>query len=122
MRCAPFEILNFGFYEPRELNIVLEVISRLGAGSIIDLGAHIGWYSLNLARRYSERVIHSFEPIPRTFDTLTRNIAINSLKNVIPHLCGIAARQGRDVFYYDALESVLASTSRILRKADQSLR
>jgi len=52
---------------------------------VIDIGAHIGWYSL-LASQYvgKEGIVFAFEPEPRSFNILIKNIKINNIKNIVP--------------------------------------
>ncbi|GAA4834594.1 FkbM family methyltransferase [Kitasatospora terrestris] len=42
---------------------------------IVDVGANIGMFSLFAAQRWPGARVFSFEPVPRTFEALSRNIA-----------------------------------------------
>lgn len=47
-RIAPLEILNFGAYEKMDAHMIFRLI---GPGfTVLDIGANIGWYALNIAR------------------------------------------------------------------------
>lgn len=48
--------------------------------TIVDIGAHIGVFSLDRSREVDE--IHSYEPTSDTFEVLERNIAENSIDNI----------------------------------------
>lgn len=48
-------------------------------GTIVDLGANIGLFSLYWANRAEEVLIHAYEPSPQTLETLNLNIAANNL-------------------------------------------
>lgn len=65
-------ILYYGFFEP---NLTIFFINFLKKGDVFfDVGAHVGYYSLlasNLVEQ--EGYVHSFEPTPRTFQTLKEN-------------------------------------------------
>jgi len=50
----------------------------------LDIGANLGLFSLLAARNPDCRRVVAFEPIPRTFDILCRNIAHNSAALVRP--------------------------------------
>jgi FkbM family methyltransferase len=51
---------------------------------VVDVGAHIGIYSLLLAKLVGEKgKVYSFEPTPKTFDFLNLNIEINSYQDRI---------------------------------------
>jgi hypothetical protein len=60
-RTVPTLLLNDGVYEVTELLILLTLAAS--AQCFIDVGANIGWYSLNLARAGC-RTVHAFEPLP----------------------------------------------------------
>lgn len=50
---------------------------------IIDVGAHIGVFSLFLSTFDNESQIYAFEPIPDTYTQLKKNIMINHLEDII---------------------------------------
>lgn len=56
----------------------------IGRGeTVVDIGAHIGIFSVMAARLAKGGRVYSFEPNPENFDLLTANLALNSLGNVI---------------------------------------
>jgi len=57
-----------------------ERIGHLSGDSAIDVGAHIGSYTLRLARKF--RSVTAFEPSPLHSRILRINIALNNLQNV----------------------------------------
>ena len=67
----------FGKQDTYRLEEVKEIIK---AGTVVDIGAHKGFFTC-FAARYAERVI-AFEPDPSNFRFLIRNIRINRLHNV----------------------------------------
>ncbi len=50
-------------------------IPDLEAGAFFDVGANVGQTALCIHERFPTAVIHSFEPIPETFETLTRRMS-----------------------------------------------
>ncbi len=70
---------GIGFLEKWE-EAIERYILRSGA-SFVDAGAHVGRWTLRASRFY-ERVI-AFEPDPLTNYVLRRNIARNSIKNIL---------------------------------------
>jgi FkbM family methyltransferase len=80
-RYAPLEILNFGSYEPFESKI-LEILC-LNANTIIDIGANIGWFTINFAALNPSSVIYAFEPLPLAHTFLELNVAVNKFENRI---------------------------------------
>ncbi len=98
-RIIPVEIMNFGNYETIELEMVMKLYR--GQGVFLDIGANIGWYSINVSRAMPDAKIHAFEPIPNTFSYLIKNLVLNNTSNVIPHNIGFAEQDGElDFFYY----------------------
>lgn len=76
-------------------------------GTFIDVGAHVGLYSLIAARKVGPRGrVFAFEPEPDNFHLLTRNIELNGYRNItavpmaVCDRCGQAqlfvSRQGND--------------------------
>ena len=48
-------------------------------GDIVDIGANIGAFTLDVARRYPAACIHAYEPDSHTCETLRRNVEENGL-------------------------------------------
>lgn len=51
-----------------------------GGRTFIDIGAHVGTWTLNLAKHFDR--VFAFEPDPRGWNALKRNLEINGIKNV----------------------------------------
>jgi FkbM family methyltransferase len=97
-RIIPIEIINFGSYEKECLEMMLKLIDD--GDSVFDIGANVGWYSINIARAKAGVKINAFEPIPRTFDYLRRNLELNGSSSVAIHNRGLSDAAGDLVFYY----------------------
>jgi FkbM family methyltransferase len=97
-RIIPVEILNFGNFEAEFLEIILEMIADNGV--IIDIGANVGWYSLNLAISIKKSKIYALEPIPSTFKMLGKNIALNNFSNISLFNIGLGDKKSISKFYY----------------------
>ena len=93
------EILNFGDYEPTELQMIKRFLKKDSV--VFDIGANIGWYSMNLSKSVPQGRIVSFEPIPKTYDYLIKNIALNQLHNVKAYNIGLSSKAGCFNFYYN---------------------
>lgn len=98
-RLPPIEILNFFDYEKEEFSMIEKLV---GDGDVIyDIGANIGWHSINLAVSRRTSQIFAFEPVPVTFRSLTKNLALNNLTRVTPLNFGLSNQEGSfDLFYY----------------------
>jgi FkbM family methyltransferase len=79
-RTSAVEVLNFDCVEKPELNMMRKLIKE--HSTILDIGANIGWYTVNLPKLIPNVQIYSFEPVPETFDYLRQNIEINNLENI----------------------------------------
>jgi FkbM family methyltransferase len=110
-RLAPIEILNFGHYERDESAMMLQLVRD--ADTILDIGANVGWYSINFAKQHRQTRIHAFEPIPQTFRQLERNIQLNDCANIQTRNMGLSNREGALTFYYYASGSGNASSANL---------
>ncbi len=70
-----------------------------------DVGANVGIYSL-IAAEENTVVVYSFEPHPKTFSQLYKNIEINGLENIIPLKLALSNTEGRSGFSDFAESSV----------------
>jgi len=66
---------------------------------ILDCGSNIGMATLYFKRLYPQARIVAFEPSPRTFATLARNVARNGLADVRLHNIALASFAGTAEFY-----------------------
>lgn len=71
-------------------------VSIQNGWSIVDIGAGIGEFTLDVARRFPDSPILAYEPNPKSFGLLTRNLQANRIVNVraFPHAIG-AGRSGQ---------------------------
>ena len=86
--------------------------SRSGPFQFIDIGANQGLYSLIAGQNPNCSLIVAFEPVPATFDLLSRNIALNCLEaRTALHRLAIAAQAGQAQISLDDGHSGTASLS-----------
>ena len=101
VRSPPNMVVAHGVYEPHELHL-LEVMAR-GSRTVLDIGANIGWYAVQLARgRSGDRTfrLHAFEPVTNTHATLCRNIALNGVGAAVEcHAFGFGEERATVTFY-----------------------
>lgn len=110
-RIIPIEILNFGFYEKEEMDIVLKLVEE--GFYFYDIGANIGWYSINIAKKVENIKIFAFEPIPKTYNYLKKNIKLNNLSHIHTFNFGLSDEDNEFKFYYYPEGSVNASLANL---------
>lgn len=76
------ELLTNGTYEPDTLQTIQDMLPA--GGTFVDLGAHVGFFSLIAARHVgSEGRVYSFEPTPDVYCRAERNFSANQLRDRI---------------------------------------
>ncbi|MFC9608120.1 FkbM family methyltransferase [Streptomyces niveus] len=70
--------------------------SRLAATSttILDVGAHVGYYAMIAALAAPKATVHAFEPVPPIHARLAVNHRANGLKNLVLHQNGVSDHVG----------------------------
>ena len=114
-RTVPVEILNFGTYEQKELDMMGRLMGE--DYTVWDIGANIGWYSINLAKAFPRSRVLAFEPIPATYQQLQRNIELNQAANVDALNFGFSNQAGELTFYFYPECSGNASTANLTGNA-----
>jgi len=97
-RTAPIETLNFSNYEKNEFAMIDNLVSD--DCTFFDIGANIGWYSINIAIERPSSKVFCFEPIPNTYKHLMNNLDLNSITNVVSNNFGFSNQAGEFTFYY----------------------
>ncbi len=65
-------IYYYGFFEANLTNFLLNYLKD--GDTVLDVGAHVGYYSMLASKLIGNTgQVHSFEPTPRTFNTLKEN-------------------------------------------------
>lgn len=106
-RSALFELLNFGSYEHDEMRMIKNLLGD--KDTFFDIGSHLGWYSVTLAKHQKNAKFYAFEPIANTYALLKRNVSINGLDNVLAFNFGLSNQQRLAEFYYSEIGSAVAS-------------
>lgn len=119
-RITPLETLNFRDYEPEDMDMIIKIIQeRLPKDSnILDIGGNVGWYSIHLAKIFRHAIINTFEPIPKTYSYLTKNLEMNDIKNVNAHNFGFSNEDKTLDFYYYKEGSGNASIANLSEQKD----
>jgi FkbM family methyltransferase len=93
MDCGVSRNILFGDHERTETELIRSYLSE---GSVfIDIGANIGWYTIQTARWVGRAGnVFSFEPRPSTFEHLTKSIKINGLDNITAYKIALSDEKG----------------------------
>ncbi len=78
------------------LDLYLPLIPLIKKGDIIDIGAHIGFFSVFAATTFKPSRVLDFEPFTSNFLLLKKNIDYNNLTSIIlPTKLAVGERKGK---------------------------
>ncbi|ARN56838.1 FkbM family methyltransferase [Sedimentisphaera salicampi] len=83
-------------YDPEELDFLRKYCK---GGVFVDIGANIGFYSLEIAKSGAKSVV-SFEPNPPTLERLNYNISLNELQDKITVIPAAVGEEGELELHY----------------------
>lgn len=88
-----------GTFEPLETSFIARFIKE--GAIVVDIGANFGWYTTHAADQVGEfGKVHSFEPIPETFELLKSNIERNGFaERVVVNNAAVGAANERATFH-----------------------
>jgi FkbM family methyltransferase len=93
-----------------------------GADVTLDVGAHVGYYTLLAATANPRSTVYAFEPLPAIFERLVRNVRLNDLQNVVAVNEAAGPFDGEADFFY--LPSIIPCSSSLsetfMRKAGET--
>lgn len=93
-------MLMHGIVDPGQTELFRRLIKP--AMVVVDIGANIGYYTCLAARLLGGTGhVYAFEPFPRNFELLRRNIEVNQYANVTAINKGVAGRYDRLKLYLD---------------------
>ncbi len=78
--------------------------------TVIDVGAALGDFAIDVARRCPHATVYACEPFPESFALLQENLALNGLSNVHPLPYAISSQVGLLDFAVAAVEAVQQSS------------
>lgn len=81
-------------YEPIETQLVKQSVKAKDC--VVDVGANIGYYTLLMAKQRA--IVHSFEPEPKNFALLKKNVELNNFTNVILYNKAVSNANGISKF------------------------
>lgn len=115
-RFIPVEILNFKATEAMENELIMQLV--LHCRVVVDVGANIGWYTLNFGKISNIDKIIAFEPIPYTFGYLKRHLELNGVGNAEIFNVGLSNEIGEKDFFWTTEETGSSSMVNIRERAN----
>lgn len=97
-------------YEPEMTGLFYRLAES--AATVLDVGAHAGFYSLLAGLANPPARVFAFEPMPRVFASLERNVKLNQLANVKCFSAAVGATNGTQEFYFPDQEQPISSSLR----------
>jgi FkbM family methyltransferase len=88
----PINIISTTVFYYRHFVDRLKHIERLRDKNIIDVGAGIG-DSLLILSEYTDKDVHCFEPSTQSFESLSKTIELNSIKNVVCNKFALGSKE-----------------------------
>jgi len=87
-------------YEPFETELLKKLLKK--NMTVVNIGANIGYYTL-IAANYvgSDGKVYAFEPAPKNYKLLVRNIEENGYKNILPIQVAVSDKKGTLKFFLD---------------------
>lgn len=78
-------------YDFKEMGFISEILNN--DDCFVDVGAHIGFYSLMVSKYIHLGEIVSIEADPGTYERLNRNISLNVVENISTVNCGVSDKK-----------------------------
>jgi len=113
----PLALLNYPTYEVDEGNMILKLVKPKDV--VFDIGASIGWYTLNILLKHKGTSVYSFEPIKPSYEYLVKNLLLNNQNPDNAYNFGLADENKMVKFYFD-IDCATASSMANLREVENT--
>ena len=84
--------------------------------TVVEIGGHIGSFSVYAAREASRGRVLVYEPDPENFTYLQKNIDLNKLSNITAEKMAVAAEKGTRMFFPSTMNTAESSMYAIKRQ------
>ena len=108
-------------YEPETTPMFWRLASS--ADVVLDIGAHVGFYSVLAAQANPNARVIALEPLPVVFERLRRNLDLNGLTRVEALQLAAGATDGESEFYYvpGAIPSSSSLSGDFMKSSDHTV-
>lgn len=97
-------------YEPEVTAAFYQLATK--SKVIIDVGAHVGFFSVLAGVVNPSTEVYAFEPLQRVYERLDRNVSLNKLNNVKCFLSALGSEEGEQEFYFPDEHAPVSSSLR----------
>lgn len=105
----PPTAMILGRYEEETTRLFKEVINA--GACVVDVGAHVGYYTLLAAKRAGPAgKVFAFEPDPANYSLLEKNISLNDYHNVVAMNEAVSNHEGISTLFRTSLDNGRHST------------
>ena len=111
----PMIFLNLSETETYENAMILKLIKQKDV--VFDIGANIGWYTINILLKRKGASVYSFEPIESSYQYLMKNLSFNNLNSDNAYNIGFSDENKLAKFYFD-IKFAMASSMANLREVE----
>lgn len=103
-----------------EKNVTALIVKSLQEGDVaIDVGSHIGYHTLLMARAVGKTgKVYAFEPDPINFKILSDNISLNGYNNVILVNKAISNKNSEMIFYINKRDTANSSLYKQIEESE----
>ena len=115
-RTVTLEAFNFGTYEAEDSEMIYKLLTPKDV--VFDIGANIGWYCNHIAAMQTTGKVYCFEPIPETFEKLSKNVALNGSNNIILNNIAFSEKEQQLSFFYSPSQTGASSSRNITEQKD----
>jgi len=112
-------LLIDGVWEKYETELFKKMVKE--GMVVVDIGAHIGYYTLIATRLVGKTgIVYAFEPEPSNYELLCKNIEANGYTNVVPIRKAVSNKNGKTKLWLCEIDSINHSLiqDNVFRKSD----
>ena len=110
-QALPMSFLNLSSVEAEESKMIHRLIKP--GDVVFDIGANIGWYSINILLECKGTIVYSFEPIKSSYQYLLKNLELNGQETDKTFNIGLSNENKKDKFYFDQACSAASSMANL---------
>lgn len=112
----PLILLNLSGTETEENAMILKLIKP--GDVVFDIGANIGWYTINILLKRQGTSVYSFEPIESSYQHLKQNLTLNNLNSENAYNIGFSDEDKKVKFYFDTKFAMASSMANLREDKD----